>query len=149
MPRLAFPTQMSTIGFTGTRNGMTPAQVSAVRKLLDQVEVDFWAHHGDCVGSDSQFHRLARDTRRCIGVHGHPPVNTFFRAYCQVDREDPPSEYLARDRVIVANTIWLIATPAQDVEIRRSGTWATVREARRRERWISIVYPRGNVDITR
>jgi hypothetical protein len=48
---------MTSIGFTGTRQGMTAEQKSALRNLLDGGAGDF--HHGDCIGADSEAHGIA------------------------------------------------------------------------------------------
>ena len=48
---------MNSIGFTGTRQGMTAEQKSALRNLLDGGAGDF--HHGDCIGADSEAHGIA------------------------------------------------------------------------------------------
>jgi hypothetical protein len=53
--------------------------------------------------------------------------------------------YLARDDNIVAETDVLVATPAQTTEVMRgSGTWATIRYARRREKPRILIWPNGS-----
>lgn len=42
---------MRSIGFTGTREGMTQAQKDVFASLVARIEPDEF-HHGDCVGSD-------------------------------------------------------------------------------------------------
>ncbi len=37
----------SRVGFSGTRNGMTPPQARSVAELLSPYG---WLHHGDCIG---------------------------------------------------------------------------------------------------
>jgi hypothetical protein len=51
---------MIAIGFTGTRYGMTPDQRSAIARLIAETAgpEPFFAHHGDCIGADAEFHEL-------------------------------------------------------------------------------------------
>jgi len=56
-------------------------------------------------------------------------------------------EYLARNKDIVAETEFLIATPKEYTEILRSGTWATIREAFRQNKKVAIIFPNGNIEI--
>src|SRR5258708_990516 len=44
-----------TVGFTGSRAGMTPAQLEQVRALVRGADE---GHHGDCVGADEKFHAV-------------------------------------------------------------------------------------------
>jgi hypothetical protein len=54
----------------------------------------------------------------------------------------PTRPYLARNKDIVDACTILIATPAQNSEIQRSGTWATVRYAKSK-------YDRSRIVIVR
>jgi hypothetical protein len=56
-----------------------------------------------------------------------------------------PKGFLTRDQDIVRDTDVLIAIPAEGVEQHRSGTWATVRFARKLGRDIWIVLPDGQI----
>jgi predicted Rossmann fold nucleotide-binding protein DprA/Smf involved in DNA uptake len=59
-----------------------------------------------------------------------------------------PDEYLKRNRAIVDGSEILVATPKEeDGEALRSGTWATVRYARKMGRVIYIVRPSGVIEI--
>jgi hypothetical protein len=53
--------------------------------------------------------------------------------------------YLSRNKDIVLETELLIATPGEEEEQIRSGTWSTVRYARSLKRMINIVLPDGRV----
>lgn len=129
------------VGFTGTRNGMTYAQTEAVAELLHGYKV---LHHGDCVGSDRQAHGLA--TVIGLKTESHPPKNPTLRAYCMADVVHEPKDYIPRDRDIVDASCRLIAAPAGMTEAMRSGTWTTVRYARKVGQPVSIVYPDGSVE---
>lgn len=129
--------------FTGTRHGMTTAQLDAVRDVLQRRQG--WLHHGDCLGSDKQAH----DIGRALGfrITGHPPLNPVLRAYCECDELREPKPYIARDHDIVDETDELVAAPAEMQEILRSGTWATVRRARKMRKVVTIVYPDGTLEF--
>lgn len=144
---------MLRIGTTGTQQGATLAQVRAARGLLleladaDPVD-DLILHHGDCIGWDAQAHALAR--RIGCAVEMHPPLNTSKRAWSEMlpnEHTHPAGEYLARNRCIVDWTRALVACPKEETgEEMRSGTWATVRYARKLKRPIYIVRPSGRIE---
>jgi len=133
---------MRHIGFTGTREGMTDYQKKLLGIILTAATIDNIVvfHHGDCKGADEEAHTIAlmHDCRVII----HPPVRCIMRAYCQAAHEIlPPEDYLERDRRIVDSCIGLIAAPKSDKEERRSGTWYTVRYARKMNKKV-ILLPR-------
>lgn len=132
------------VGFTGTRQGMTGLQRLAVKRLLAEL-CPSEAHHGDCLGADAEFHLLAYSLTGDPRVVGHPPANNQMRAYCGFDYCHVPKPYLDRNHDIVDETDVLIAAPWGYVENERSGTWATVRYARRQGRKIYLVLSDGTV----
>jgi len=132
------------IGFTGTREGMTEYQKAALRKLLslavnDSIEPQTVVfHHGDCKGADAEAHEIALELGCEVIIH--PPVKRMMRAYCQGARENLPfKDYLERDRCIVDSTIGMIAAPKSNKEERRSGTWYTVRYARKMNKTVILL----------
>ena len=133
---------MQRIGFTGTRLGMTGEQLRALRDLLATFGHAV-LHHGDGVGADAEAHDIAI-TLGWKAV-SHPPINDAWRAHKVADEERAPKPYLVRNRDIVEETELLIAAPAKAVEHLQSGTWSTVRYARRSGRPISIIRPDGTV----
>jgi hypothetical protein len=56
-----------------------------------------------------------------------------------------PAHYLARDAAIVETSDILIGCSGTNKEVRRSGTWATIRCARRTKTPHYIVWPSGIV----
>jgi len=60
-----------------------------------------------------------------------------------------PRPPLVRNRDIVDATDMLIAAPATRKEVLRSGTWATIRYAKKMKKWIYIIYPSGHKEIIR
>jgi hypothetical protein len=131
------------IGFTGTRLGMTVAQRMRFADLLAGVAGEL--HHGDCVGADTGAHSIACDLGLRIVIH--PPDDPKLRAWCRpADRTLAPKPYLQRNRDIVLDTECLIAAPGEAVEQLRSGTWSTVRYARKLGRPIWIINPDGSLN---
>lgn len=129
------------IGFTGTQEGLTRKQEARFDVLLMGLTGEF--HHGDCIGADSEAHDIAREQGFHIVIH--PPVSWTKRARKSGDELRKPLPYLDRNRKIVDETEMLIAAP-KGMEEKRSGTWATVRYARKLKRPIIIVYPDGRVE---
>lgn len=132
------------IGFTGTRSGMDPSQLRAISATLRSFAGPFEFHHGLCVGADAQAHALVRAEFAGCRIIGHPPSNPAMIADCEVDERRPALPYLTRNANIVAASDYLIAAPAQHQEITRSGTWSTVRRARKRGVPAIVVDPQGN-----
>lgn len=133
------------VGFTGTRR--TPpsfdARFEEVRRTLeDLVFQDPWyrviAHHGGCVGADYRFHQIAEELAELVIVH--PPINqrhavaedTLVLGIDSMVSIRKRKEYIERNHDIVNESSMLIAVPKRvDMEELRSGTWATIRYARK------------------
>ena len=126
------------IGFTGTRRGMDSHQKWEVAILVAEnkpTEV----HHGDCIGADTDFHEICMEHIPIV-IH---PSNLKTRAwnYAGVTMEHEPKPPIVRDHDIVDSVDMLIACPAQNYEILWSGTWATIRYARKVGKLVRIIYP--------
>jgi hypothetical protein len=133
--------QILHLGFTGTQIGMTLEQREAVYQCV-RAMMPSTAHHGDCLGSDADFHAICKEIG--IPLICHPPIEKKKRAYCKgFFRTRPAKPYLVRDHEIVDETGILVATPGQMEEILRSGTWATVRYAKKKMRKVFIYFPNG------
>lgn len=132
-----------TFGFTGTRHGMTDAQKAALRKFLHGGGGHF--HHGDCIGADSEAHDIADECGYAVILH--PPNNYKDRAWRNVPAHmmRPERPYMARNQQIVADTVALIAAPAEMEEQPRGGTWSTVRFARRQGKAVVLIQPDGRI----
>ena len=115
------------LGVTGSRH-MRPDRL--VEKLVDFMRGNGVTelHHGDCFGWDLQ----CQLTAYLLGVKttAHPPDNDGFRAFTKSDVIMLPLPYLARNHNIVDVTDFLIAAP-NGPEKQRSGTWSTVRYAKK------------------
>lgn len=133
------------VGFTGTQRGMTDAQKARLALLLTEFGRGGEFHHGDCIGSDSEAHDIAYECG--YGIILHPPSNPYKRAYREVPRHmmRPEYPYMTRNRHIVDAVEWMIAAPGEFEEQLRSGTWSTVRFARRSRRKICLILPDGTV----
>lgn len=127
------------LGFTGTRRGMTPAQVAFLEWYFETYNVTEF-HHGDCVGADAEAHEIADKVYGCKIVI-HPPINETNRAFCVGDVLLPAEHYMTRNQDIVRDTNELVAMPATNQEVQRSGTWSTVRYARKGNKPVHVVGP--------
>ena len=121
---------MTTVSFTGTRRGLTRAQERELRVVLGELRPHIF-RHGDCVGADAEAHRIVSaqtDFRSEIVIH---PANVLgLRAYKPGHRIHDPLPPLDRNKVMAASCDVLVACP-EGREKLRSGTWATVRAARK------------------
>ena len=135
---------MKQIGFTGTQQGMTNAQKASLRVLLTRLAPQI-IHSGDCIGADKEFHTMAKFIDPAVFSVGHPPDNNRKRAFCGYNVKKATKPYLVRNREIVAECDMLIACPKKFDEQLRSGTWATVRAARKAKKPIAIIFPDGTI----
>ena len=131
------------IGYTGTRQGMTESQLLALTTFFHDNNIHE-AHHGDCIGGDEQFHEICREFG--VDVVLHPPIDDRLRAFCVgAVRTMLPRPYLERNHIIDTTEL-LLAAPKEDTEPlpgRGQGTWSTVRYARRSRKPFRIVWPMG------
>lgn len=123
------------LGFTGTAHGTgaTPAQVATLCRLLADLR-PAELHHGaspnpDC--ADWQADQAA--TEAGIPTVLWPP-------------DDPNSDAMMRRNQQVVDAVdLLIACPHGFVEVLRSGTWATVRRARKKGIPVWVIWPDGGL----
>lgn len=139
------------VGFTGTQTGMTAAQTAAFAILFGRLgAIEF--HHGDCIGADDQADYIVSTRYSQVALIIHPPINESKRAFCLKrnnwslsSKELPAKDYIARNHDIVDAATVLIATPKEDSNQLRSGTWATVRYAKKQGKRVLIILPTGAV----
>lgn len=139
------------IGFTGTQQGMTPAQKTILKKYLqkyfDNSENIDLLHHGDCIGADAEAHDIAYKIGYLIYIH--PPDKEIKRAYkknAYFTYDKKP--YLQRNHDIVNECDVLIACPKNNKEELRSGTWATIRYWKKTKSFkntLTIIAPLGTI----
>lgn len=137
---------MTKIGFTGTQTGLSAQQKMVLTGILNSVgPIGMFPnefHHGCCIGADSESHYIAKE----VGLHIvlHPPTNLSKADTTLVgDEERRAKDYLARNHDIVNESSLLIACPKGPEEL-RSGTWATVRYARKQKKQLIIIFPDGS-----
>lgn len=129
------------VGFTGTQEGMTENQAKEVwsflRITLENGKVDF--HHGDCVGADAEANQIARSLG-CWSF-AHPPIKKDKRAFTISDVVLETKEYMQRNQDIAEICDVLLAAPKEEIEELRSGTWSTIRRARKLGKEVIIIAP--------
>lgn len=131
------------LGFTGTQSRLTIEQFDCLYELVKELNPSE-AHHGDCIGADSILHAMCLELN--IPVILHPPINPIKQAHCEgahVVLE--AKEYIIRNHDIVDESDIVIATPPTIEEIRRSGTWATWRYAKKTGKETYLIFPTGEI----
>lgn len=144
------------LAFTGTRQGMTTAQRAALPSVLAALPERVL--HGGADGADTQFHDwICKQPIPCgVVIHVYPAgsfsfhhwngfikTSTFFTGRDMIVH--PYDDPLARNRLMAQRCDALLATPATAEEENRSGTWATIRYARKAGKLITIIEPDGTV----
>ena len=130
------------VSLTGTRRGLQPEQKRALKWLLKKMNA-FSFHHGDCVGADVEAAALAHALGMKIyrypsdlNISGDSPYGLLAQG---------PKSPLTRNMDIVNKGDCLVACPRTMSEELRSGTWTTVRYARKQGRLVWIVWPDGSL----
>jgi len=136
---------LTSLGFSGTQDGMSTKQKGGVWNILQTFQPKE-VHHGDCVGSDEEFHYLCRVLVPQPFIHVHPPSNPSKRAFCKGDFIYEVMPYMERNDDIVFYSHALVATPKRSEVRIGSGTWATIRRARKKGIPIYIIYPDGRFE---
>lgn len=131
------------IGFTGSQKGMTEFQLKEVELILISNERSVTeVHHGGCIGADELFHQLCLKLGLPIPiVHPASDVSPLKWAHLPVATYRLALPALKRNRDIVDSSDLMIATPSQNHEVLRSGTWATIRYAKSIGKVIHVIYP--------
>ncbi len=125
--------------FTGSREGCTPPQEECLRRLFGILFGKGYRtlHNGCAVGADLTAAKLAKGVFRLVG---HPCnlaryVSEEAVGLCDEVREVCPP--LDRNKAMVDLSAVLVACPNGAEEV-RSGTWATIRYARKSRRPILL-----------
>jgi hypothetical protein len=119
---------------------MTMLQRVRVLELLSGLAPGERFHHGDCLGADKEAHDTARSCR--LFIEAHPSTLVGLRAFTDADVIHPEKPPLDRNRDIVDAVELLVAAPCGP-EMQRSGTWSTVRYARKQRRRVIVFWPDG------
>jgi hypothetical protein len=139
------------IGFTGTRKGMTDRQKASLRLLIVGIK-NSSSHspmlggnlfiHGGCHGADTDADHIVFDSEYGP-ILVLPGDMTQYKNFSGKSKRKvlAPKPYLERNNDIIAGCYLLVAAPYNLVEQQRSGTWATIRYARKVDRPTIILDP--------
>lgn len=140
------------IGFTGTRIGMTHSQYTEVSRQFLEFQPDILLN-GGAVGADEQVicwlvsNRTLMKPKMKVEVYpASDPRERYWDRYLNqglIETIWPVLKPLERNRVIAERCDRLIAAPDSYHEELRSGTWATIRYAKKAEKPVTIVLPNG------
>ena len=121
-----------TVTFTGTQKGLSARQLEFVTHMLTTNPPELLIH-GGCVGADAEVDTIAAMLNIPREVYPSNIPAKHGHLYSMVGKitVHPPMEPLKRNRLMVDKADGVIACPSSDKEVVRSGTWATVRYARR------------------
>ena len=133
------------VSFTGSRQGMTAAQKESFNHLLYEMGI-LVLTHGDCIGADADAHCLAIEAG--AEVRKRPSNIETQRAFSEGGEiVAQPEAPLSRNKKIVDDGEQLVACPATFQEELRSGTWATIRYARKTRKPVTIIWPNGRLSL--
>jgi hypothetical protein len=144
---------IASIGITGSRTMPTPAQKYVMSTLVNALCLPgSELHHGCCIGTDETAHFIAARIPR-VRICGHPGygrnqsspyrMNSGREIFAVMHAALP---YAQRNRAIVEACITLLAFPLypeDDSRSLHSGTWQTVRIARRLRKPVIRIPPDG------
>lgn len=133
---------------TGTRLGPRIDQSNAFRRFVHRFKPDGFVHGGGR-GWDVIAHMEVYTAHPDMPFTVFPATeggSTWNGIGWPGDTyKHEPLPALERDGLIVEAAHWLIAVPAQDTEELRSGTWATVRYARKLDFPVYIIRADGKI----
>jgi hypothetical protein len=143
-------------GVTGTREGLTSAQRSAVREYMAgflKIVLPYHSlvfHHGGCVGADRHVHNVVREVWGKVArivVHPASDQPETLCDWTDADELREPAPSLVRNRNIVDAIAGgsLYACPKLMREELRSGTWATIRASTKLRKGSVLFWPDGTV----
>lgn len=137
---------MTTVGFSGTRQGLTPAQVTALGDILANHIHPTRVRHGRAKGADAELARIVRSMFPSCWIIAHP-CNLYWSqdVTAPADEVLTAEEPLVRNQHIVDGVDVMVICPQGMQEEQRSGTWATYRYARKVGKPLWVVYPDGSV----
>ena len=149
---------MNNLGFTGSRHGLTEIQkkvlidniiefrYNEILNFKTDINKPFNSLDGCCIGADDIFYNICDMLSfNTIGYPGfystHPMRSKILR-----NRMKAVKSPLQRNKNIVYNSNLMIACPNTKEEIKRSGTWATIRYTKQLIKPLIIIYPDGNIE---
>ncbi len=136
------------LGFTGSRYGLQPAQGGSLARLLRLAQGVTEFHHGCCKGGDTEAVTHLNYWIPDAKIVGHPSNLekwTHPTALGLSHELLPPKPPLERNLDIVNAAEWIIACPSGPEQFQGSGTWATIRTARKAKKVITLIWPDGSI----
>lgn len=136
------------IAFTGTRNGLsTPQRVALTETLGLLSDPSSIMHNGACAGADHSAATIWRDLSCRLEFHpGDRSQAQWAQGFCvEGETVRPCAPYLLRNHHMVDASSVLVGCPSTMEETLRSGTWATIRYARRMKVYRVLVLPNGRI----
>ena len=117
------------LGITGTRKGISQPQTLYFIRFMSENNISE-LHHGGCRGVDLQLEDTANKLFQNVYIVTHLP------------KKKDSEQYIKRNHEIVDICDYLLAFPYAS-EVLRSGTWATIRYAKKVGKEGKIIYANG------
>lgn len=139
-------TEYRSVGITGSLEGLTGPQLRWAKQFI-QDNVVRVLHHGNCIGGDEDVATLfykGQDTY-IIAHPGH--ISTMQSKISFNDLVLPEKHTLARNRLIVNSSDLLLGFPKIDDEDDNSGSWYTIRWAKRHRTPVIVISPTGMMTL--
>lgn len=122
---------------------MTPDQHAKFCRLVKALRPTEF-HHGDCVGADAEASDAIRQLMPECKHFVHPSNLGKWRAFKEADFVYTQRGPLLRNQDIVELSDFMIACPKGYKEQKQgSGTWFTIRYARKAGKRTNIIFPDG------
>lgn len=133
---------MMMVAITGTRQGLSLQQKATLELWLAFHPLNCLCH-GAAYGTDEYLAVRANEGTHVIAFPCNLKGQTSEKAIQASDEVFDAEPPLERNRAMVDYAMELIAFPRLMEEEQRSGTWATIRYARRRNVPVTIFWPDG------
>lgn len=136
------------VAFTGSRKGPTQGQRNSIRRFIESFareDRDSIIIHGGAVGVDSAVHGIAMKAGLWVEIYPGPHTSVDILETPAIIHKRAP--YLERNHTMVDRCNWVIAVPYEAEEQVRSGTWATVRYARKQDVPVYMIWPDGSIEL--
>jgi len=138
----------SSVGIIGTRHGLTPQQQSTLHSFFEKNIFSLKeAHHGDEIGTDLVFHKIAKSFGLKIIIH--PPDSPLKRAFLkgnEILEEKNPDE---RNKEIIDLVDLVIIAPS-DISMKKPNAFnlnTAILYAKKIKKPIMMLYPDGKFTI--
>jgi len=138
----------SSVGIIGTRHGLTPQQQSTLYNFFERNIFSLKeAHHGDEIGTDLVFHKIAKSFGLKIIIH--PPDSPLKRAFLKGSEILEEKSYEERDKEIIDFVDLVIIAPS-DISMKKPNAFNlnnAILYAKKIKKPIMMLYPDGKITI--